>query len=88
MYAVLVTNIFKFHVNSRKSVCFSNEINQSYPDSFETDGRQINNKNDIANGFNIFFANIGKELASKIDPPVNGTSINDYLKNKIQILCS
>ena len=37
----------------------------SYPDCFETDGKQITNNNDIANGFNIFFANIGKELAAK-----------------------
>ena len=45
------------------------------------------NKNDIANGFNIFFANIGKELAAKIDPPLNGTSIHDNLDNKIHKAC-
>ena len=45
-------------------------------------GRKFTTKNDIANGLNTFFANIGKELAAKIDPPLNGTSIHDYLDNK------
>ena len=49
---------------------------------FEMNGRKFTTKNDIANGFNTFFANIGKELAAKIDPPLNGTSIHDYLDNK------
>ena len=66
---------FNTIINKRRS-------ESSYLDCFETDCRQITNKNDIANVFNIFFANIGKELAAKIDPPVNGTSIHDYLKNR------
>ena len=45
-------------------------------------GSKSTNKNDIANGFNIFFANIGKELAAKIYPPLSGTSIHDYIDNK------
>ena len=45
-------------------------------------GSKFTTKNDIANGFNIFFANIGKELAAKIDTPLSGTSIHDYLDNK------
>ena len=33
--------------------------------------------------FNHFFANIGKELAAKIDPPANdAASIHDYLEDK------
>ena len=31
----------------------------SYPDSFITGGTTVSNKNDIADGFNHFFANIG-----------------------------
>ncbi len=52
-------------------------------------GSKFTTKNDIANGFNfnIFFANIGKELAAKIDPPLNGTSIHDNLDNKIHKAC-
>ena len=44
-------------------------------------GSKFTTKNDIANGFNIFFENIGKELAAKIDTPLSGTSIHDYLDN-------
>ena len=55
----------------------------SYPDSFITGGITVSNKNDIADGFNHFFANIGKELADKIDPPANDdASIHDYLEGK------
>ena len=55
----------------------------SYPDSFITGGITVSNKNDIADGFNHFFANIGKELAPKIDPPANDdASIHDYLEDK------
>ena len=31
---------------------------------------------------NIFFANIDKELAAKIDPPLSGVSIHDFLENR------
>ena len=58
----------------------------SCPDSFITGGITVSNKNDIADGFNHFFANISKELAAKIDPPgppVNDeASIHDYLEDK------
>ena len=55
----------------------------SYPDSFITGGITVSNTNDIADGFDHFFANIGKELADKIDPPANGhDSIHDYLEDK------
>ena len=45
-------------------------------------GSKFTTKNDIANGLNIFFANIGKELAEKMDTPLSGTSIHDYPDNK------
>ena len=45
-------------------------------------GSKFTTKNDIAHGFNIFFANIGKELAAKIETPLSGTSIHDYLDKK------
>ena len=55
----------------------------SFPDSFITGGITVSNKNDIADGFNHLFANIGKELADKIDPPANDdASIHDYLEDK------
>ena len=41
----------------------------SYTDSFITGGITVSKKNDIADGFNHFFANSGYELAAKIDPP-------------------
>ena len=57
--------------------------NKSSSDSLTTGGIAVSNKNDIADGFNHFFANIGKELAAKIDPPANDdASINDYLEDK------
>ena len=57
--------------------------NESSSDSLTTGGIAVSNKNDIADGFNHFFANIGKELAAKIDPPGNDdASINDYLEDK------
>ena len=68
-------NILNAIINKRSK-------DSTYPDCFEMNGRKFTNKNDIANGFNTFFANIGKELAAKIDPPLNGTSIHDYFDNK------
>ncbi len=57
--------------------------NKSSSDSLTTGGIAVSNKNDIADGFNHFFANIGKELAANIDPPANDdASINDYLEDK------
>jgi len=37
-------------------------------------------KEDIANGFNNFFTNVGPNLAKKIPLPKNDTSIYDYLE--------
>ena len=63
--------------------------NKSSSDSLTTGGIAVSNKNDIADGFNHFFANIGKELAAKIDPPANDdASINDYLEDKNSLFLS
>ena len=68
-------NILNAIINKRQK-------DSSYPECFEINGSKFTTKNDIANGFNIFFANIGKELAAKRDTPLSGTSIHDYLDNK------
>ena len=68
--------------NFLNAIINKRQKDSSYPECFEMNGRKFSNKNDIANGFNIFFANIGKELAAKIDPPLSGTSIHDYLDKK------
>ena len=53
-----------------------------YPDCFGNDGRTITDKNDIADGFNTFYATIGIDLSSKIAPPLKDASIHDYLENR------
>ena len=63
-------------------IYYKRQKDSSYPECFEMNGSKFTTKNYIANGFNIFFANIGKELAAKIDTPLSGTSIHDYLDNK------
>ena len=68
-------NIFNAIINKRQK-------DSSYPECFEMNGSKFTTKNDIENGFNIFFANIGEELAAKIDTPLSGTSIHDYLDNE------
>ena len=46
-------NILNAIINKRSK-------DSTYPECFEINGRKFTNKNDIAIGFNIFFANIGK----------------------------
>ena len=68
-------NILNAIINKRQK-------DSSYPECFEMNGSKFTATNDIANWFNIFFANIGKELTAKIDPPLRGTLNHDYLDNK------
>ena len=53
----------------------------SYPNCFRNYGRKSTDKNDIVNGFNIFFVNNDIHFASKIAPPLKDASIHDYLEN-------
>ena len=52
-----------------------------YPDTFVNNGKSLDKKKDIANGFNDFFTNIGPSLSNKIAVPDN-TNIYQYLQNK------
>ena len=63
----------------RNVICKTNK-NQDIPNSFLINGNTINNKETIANEFNSFFTNIGKNLASKITPPQN-KEFHNFLSN-------
>jgi hypothetical protein len=69
-------------INIRKNL-------STYPDCYENDGVRDTGTNDIANGFNTFFATIGQQLATKIDTPVICVAIvHDYLKHRTKKVCS
>ena len=53
----------------------------TFPDHFEIEGREINDKLAIANRFNQFFTNIEAKLASEISSDSN-CSYKSFLKNK------
>ncbi len=55
--------------------------NQSFPEAFKEDGQTISDKIEIANKFNLYFTNIGINLAQKIKTPAN-QYFSDYLKTK------
>ena len=40
-------------------------VRSTFPDSFSSNGKQITDYKDIADGFNDFFANVGCNLAKK-----------------------
>ena len=44
----------------------------------------ISKKENIANGFNNFFTNVGLNLAKQIPLPKNDTTIYDYLEEIIK----
>ena len=46
------------------------------------DSQLLNNKNNIANGFNNFFVNVGPNLAKKIIEPPGNLHVNDFMQNK------
>ena len=54
------------------SIIKKSNNNSNYPTEFVNNGIVLNNKKDIANGFNDFFVNIGPQLAKKINPPKEG----------------
>ena len=53
----------------------------NYPDSFTHNGATVNNKKDIANGFNDFFVKVGPNLAKCIKKPEGSSDIADYLES-------
>ena len=77
----------KYKTDMRKTwQTINNIINKSkkkkdFPEAFKEDGRLITDKVEIANRFNIYYTNIGSNLAAKINVPKN-KSFKDYLKNK------
>ena len=77
----------KYKNDIRKTWMTINDIlrrgkkNKSFPDFFKADGQNITDKLKIANQFNVYFTNIGPNLAGKITTPQN-KSYKNYLKNK------
>ena len=53
-----------------------------FPGCLRNDDKKIADKNDIASSFNVFSANIGIDLASKIAPSLKGASIHYDLDNR------
>jgi hypothetical protein len=54
---------------------------KKFPGFFKDGDNIITDKTVIANKFNLFFTNVGKDLSNKINLP-NNKSFKDYLKNK------
>ncbi len=54
---------------------------KTFPSFFRDGDDIITNKMNIANKFNSFFINVGKNLSNTINLPI-GKSFKDYLKNK------
>lgn len=51
------------------------------PDSFDINGQVTTDASKIADEFNMFFVNVGKNLASQITTSTNSTHFENYLKN-------
>ena len=56
----------------------------TYPEYFIKNNKRISKKEDIANGFNNFFTNVGPNLAKNIPLPKNDTTIYDYIEENIE----
>ena len=56
----------------------------TYPEYFIKNHKRISKKEDIANGFNNFFTNVGPNLAKNIPLPKHDTTIYDYLGELIK----
>ena len=67
-------------------ICNTNK-NTDMPNSFIIDGNKIDDKQTIADRFNSFFTNIGKDLATKITPPKNKL-FQDFLKKPVKSVCN
>ena len=51
------------------------------PSVFNHEGHELADSAEIANAFNIYFANIGKNLSSQIDQNVANADANAYYKS-------
>ncbi len=77
----------KYKHDMRKTWLTINDIlnksrkKKSFPEAFKEDGQIISDKIEIANKFNLYFTNIGLNLAQKIKTPTN-QNFCDYLKTK------
>lgn len=60
------------------------QTKSDYPESFKIDNRLVSDKQEIANCFNDFFTNIGKNLADSIQPP-SGIDYKSFLKHKTKL---
>ena len=69
--------ILKEVINKRKN-------KPTYPEYFIKNNKRISKKQDIDNGFNNFFINVGPNLAKNIPLPKDDTNIYDYLEENIE----
>ena len=53
----------------------------NYPETFKQNDKIFKSKEEISNGFNNFFANVGPDLAKKINVPEN-IDITEYLEKR------
>ena len=68
-----------------KQYCKKNQNPSSIPKYFiDENNKKVTNINEIANGFNDFFANTGPKLANKIKTPDPNKTIYDYLPNSME----
>ena len=51
---------------------------------YKNNNKRISKKEDISNGFNNFFTNVGPNLTTNIPLPKNDTIIYDYLEEIIK----
>ena len=77
---------YKFNIRRTWStindVLNKNKKRDSFPNFFVINGNKTNSKQEIASSFNLFFANIGKNLSQNIHCDTRNT-INTYMKQKI-----
>ena len=75
--------LMKYYTNKLKKTKF--------PDHLVIDGKQITDQKAISNAFNIYFVNVGPNLAAKIKLP-NSKSFNNCLRNptsnKFNLACT
>ena len=65
-----------------------NKKTNDMPEVFYHNGETLTDPTKIANSFNTYFANIGSELASKINIDNTGMSHRSYLNNPTDFICT
>jgi len=68
--------------NVLKKVLKSNSSKTEIPDLFVSEGKAFSGLNEITEGFNDFFVNVGPKLASSI--PSTNKTFSEYLSNPIE----